>query len=318
MKGLLPRKSDRASTSPSTVVTEKSGVAWPTSGPTFSGGAGVGCGAGVAVGTGVGNGVGVGCGAHGDVGAGAGVGVPAGALPGPSVTRVAAGAGVAGSVVGVSTVASVGPSGLGVAVGAGAGGVGVGMSTADLTASSTASVGSGWSEPSVAALPGEDGTGVSAGGEVAAGPEAGALGCSVRPESLHAARSTPSRHTETSRPAFKRLVMLLLLSTLFRGSWVTSRPDGPARHGRDFLDNQRLTAYSELGPRFNRQRHPQPGQTSIPGTNAPLPFPVLPLRGMIYATSQVRPATYTVYEPACLADSSRDLDFWVPGTRHIG
>lgn len=267
MKGLLPRKSDRASTSPSTVVTEKSGAAWPTSGPTFSAGAGVGCGAGVAVGAGVGNGVGVGCGAgvgvgcgaDGAVGAGAGaagVGVPAGALPESSVTGVAAGAGVAGSVVGVSTAASVGPSGLGVAVGAGADGVGVDVSTADLTASSTASVSAGWSEPSVAALPAEDGTGVSAGGEVAAGPEAVGPACSVRPPSPQAARSTPSRQAETSKQALRSLVMLLLLSTLFRGQRCMPQRGGVARHRRDFLDNRHPTAYSEFGASFNRQRRP--------------------------------------------------------------
>ena len=96
-----------------------------------------------------------------------------------------------------------------------------------------------------------------------------------------------------------------------------SRQGGTARHRRDFLDNQRLTAYSGLGSRFNRQRHPQPGQTSTPGTNAPLPFPILPLEGMIYAASQVRPATYTIYELDCLADSSRDPGFLSLDTAHL-
>ena len=50
---MLPKKLDRASTSPSTVVTVKSGAACPISGPTLSDGIEMGSGTGVAVGTGV-------------------------------------------------------------------------------------------------------------------------------------------------------------------------------------------------------------------------------------------------------------------------
>ena len=75
---MLPRKLDRASTSPSTVVTVKSGAAWPTFDPTLSDRVEVGSGTGVPVGTGVGDdGTGV-----------AGVGVLAVVSPGSSVPWV--------------------------------------------------------------------------------------------------------------------------------------------------------------------------------------------------------------------------------------
>ena len=145
MKGLLPKKLDRASTSPSTVVTVKSGAACPTSGPTLRDGVGVGCGASVVVGAGLGD---------------AGVGVSAAALPGSSV----------------------------------------------------AGVGFGRIELSEVESPPEEGTGVPVGAEVTARPETVGPGFSVRPVLPQAARNTPSRQIEMIRPAFRHIIMLLLLT----------------------------------------------------------------------------------------------------------
>ena len=162
----MPRKLDRASTSPSTVVTVKSGAAWPTFGPTLSARVEVGSGTGVAVGTGVGDdGTGV-----------AGVGVLAVVSPGSSVPWV-------------------------------------GFDCIEL---------SGVESPPT------EGTGVSVGGEIIAGPETVGSVSSVQPVATLAARNTPSRQVEMSRPDFRYMVMLVPLSAPFKGQCGMSHENDAA------------------------------------------------------------------------------------------
>ena len=164
---MVPRKLDRASTSPSTVVTVKSGAAWPTFGPTLSDRVEVGSGTGVAVGTGV----------------------------------VDDGTGVAG--VGVLAVVSPG--------------------------SSVSWVGFDCIELSGVESPPTEGTGVSVGGEIIAGPETVGSASSVQPVATLAARNTPSRQVEMSRPDFRYMVMLVPLSAPFKGQCGMSHENDAAR-----------------------------------------------------------------------------------------
>ena len=157
----MPRKLDRASTSPSTVVTVKSGAAWPTSGPTLSDGVEVDSSTGVAVSTGAGD---------------AGVGVLAVVSSGSSVT----------------------------------------------------SIGFGCIELSGVESPPTEGTGVSVGEEVMAGLETVDSVSSVLPVSPQAARNTPSRQVEMSRPDLRYMVMLVPLSPPFKGQCGMSHKNGAA------------------------------------------------------------------------------------------
>ena len=164
---MVPRKLDRASTSPSTVVTVKSGAAWPTFGPTLSDRVEVGSDTGVAVGTGVvDDGTWV-----------AGVGVLAVVSPGSSVPWV-----------GVDCI-----------------------------------------ELSGVESPPTEGTGVSVGGEIIARPETVGSASSVQPVATLAARNTPSRQVEMSRPDFRYMVMLVPLSAPFKGQCGMSHENDAAR-----------------------------------------------------------------------------------------
>ena len=188
---MLPRKLDRASTSPSTVVTVKSGAAWPTFDPTLSDRVEVGSGTGVPVGTGVGDdGTGV-----------AGVGVLAVVSPGSSVPWV-------------------------------------GFDCIEL---------SGVESPPT------EGTGVSVGGEIIAGPETVGSVSSVQPVATLAARNTPSRQVEMSRPDFRYMVMLVPLSAPFKGQCGMSHEnDAAGRVASGPLMASAANSVLRTGFRFNR------------------------------------------------------------------
>ena len=184
----MPRKLDRASTSPSTVVTVKSGAAWPTSGPTLSDGVEVGSGTGVAVSTGAGD---------------AGASVLAVVSSGSSVT----------------------------------------------------SIGFDCIELSGVESPPTEGTGVSVGEEVIAGLETVDSVSSVLLVSPQAARNTPSRQVEMSRPDFRYMVMLAPLSPPFKGQCGMSHKNGAAGPSQWSVEGQRCYSVLRIGFRFNRQRH---------------------------------------------------------------
>ena len=76
--------------------------------------------------------------------------------------------------------------------------------------------------------PPTEGTGVSVGGEIIAGPETVGSVSSVQPVATLAARNTPSRQVEMSRPDFRYMVMLVPLSAPFKGQCGMSHENDAA------------------------------------------------------------------------------------------
>ena len=77
--------------------------------------------------------------------------------------------------------------------------------------------------------PPTEGTGVSVGGEIIAGPETVGSVSSVQPMATLAARNTPSRQVEMSRLDFRYMVMLVSLSAPFKGQCGMSHENDAAR-----------------------------------------------------------------------------------------
>ena len=125
-------------------------------------------------------------------------------------------------------------SGTGVPVGTGVGDDGTGVAGVGVLAvvspgSSVPWVGFDCIELSGVESPPTEGTGVSVGGEIIAGPETVGSVSSVQPMATLAARNTPSRQVEMSRLDFRYMVMLVSLSAPFKGQCGMSHENDAAR-----------------------------------------------------------------------------------------
>ena len=95
-------------------------------------------------------------------------------------------------------------------------------------------------------------TGVSVGGEIIAGPETVGSVSSVQPVATLAARNTPSRQAEMSRPDFRYMVMLVPLSAPFKGQCGMSHENDARVRGQRSVDGQSRYSVLRTGFRFNR------------------------------------------------------------------